>query len=294
MSNKRFSDRAGITSPQQPIQLDGISDGLRNRLWNLIRGLYPITNFDIIYDAVKKRYLPYISELADSFFKASIDVIPMGGLEQIGWLRTNFFRLEWWDAYNFIEEFFAVFKKETFSNQSETFTNTLNRLLEDEHSGYRMVNGEIIPIGDVREIAEIEDALEASELYNLGGAREHFDTALEHFSNRPNPDYRNTIKESISAIESLMGILAPKQRNNFTKAIKSLEKPLSLHGSFVQSLIKLYGYTSDKDGIRHAIFDDKSDVGFDEAKFMLVSTTALFNFLVSKAVKYGLLSSEEE
>ena len=45
---------------------------------------------------------------------------------------------------------------------------------------------------------------------------------------------------------------------------------------------KLYGYTSDEDGVRHGIFD-APEIGFNEAKFMLVACSALINFLISKS-----------
>jgi hypothetical protein len=55
-----------------------------------------------------------------------------------------------------------------------------------------------------------------------------------------------------------------------------------------QGFLSLYGYTSDEDGIRHAILDE-STVGFDEAKFMLVSCSAFVYFLIGKAEAAGLL-----
>jgi hypothetical protein len=43
----------------------------------------------------------------------------------------------------------------------------------------------------------------------------------------------------------------------------------------------LYGYTSDANGIRHALMD-ASTLGFADAKFMLVCCSAFVNFLVAK------------
>ncbi len=41
--------------------------------------------------------------------------------------------------------------------------------------------------------------------------------------------------------------------------------------------LKLYGYSSDEDGIRHAILEEK-EIGFDEAKFMLVACSGFVNY----------------
>ena len=55
---------------------------------------------------------------------------------------------------------------------------------------------------------------------------------------------------------------------DFEKAIKELSKKISLHGALQSAFTKLYGYTSDEDGIRHAILEDK-DIDYDEAQFMI-------------------------
>ncbi len=50
---------------------------------------------------------------------------------------------------------------------------------------------------------------------------------------------------------------------------------------------QLYGYTSDANGIRHALLDE-SNLDFEDAKFMLVSCSAFINYLKGKAIKAGI------
>ena len=52
---------------------------------------------------------------------------------------------------------------------------------------------------------------------------------------------------------------------------------------------KIYGYTSDQDGIRHAILDESKTVEPEDALFMLVSCSAFCNYLQQKAVKAGII-----
>jgi len=54
-----------------------------------------------------------------------------------------------------------------------------------------------------------------------------------------------------------------------------------------QAFEKLYGYSSDADGIRHALMGD-SNVDFEEAKYMLVTCCAFVNYLAEKAIKAGI------
>jgi len=54
-----------------------------------------------------------------------------------------------------------------------------------------------------------------------------------------------------------------------------------LHNALKTGFSAIYGYTSDAEGIRHALLD-KSDLKFDDAKFMLVACTAFVNYLIGK------------
>ena len=54
-----------------------------------------------------------------------------------------------------------------------------------------------------------------------------------------------------------------------------------IHPAMEKSFLSLYGYTSDEDGIRHAMTDEPN-VTADDAKFMLISCSSFVNFLISK------------
>jgi len=56
----------------------------------------------------------------------------------------------------------------------------------------------------------------------------------------------------------------------------------SMNEVLKQALEKLYAYTNDEEGIRHEIMDD-AHVGFEEAKFMLVTCSAFCNYFAGKS-----------
>lgn len=62
-----------------------------------------------------------------------------------------------------------------------------------------------------------------------------------------------------------------------------------MHPALKGSFEKLYGYTSDAEGIRHALLDEPN-LDFEDAKFMLVSCSAFVNYLKAKAAKAGINS----
>ncbi|MBY0098678.1 hypothetical protein [Mesobacillus maritimus] len=70
---------------------------------------------------------------------------------------------------------------------------------------------------------------------------------------------------------------------------KVLEERLGvqMHGALREGFLKIYGYTSDGDGIRHALIEEPS-LSFEDAKFMLVACSAFVNYLVVKSEKAGI------
>jgi hypothetical protein len=101
--------------------------------------------------------------------------------------------------------------------------------------------------------------------------------SLELLSDRQNPDYRNSIKESISAVESLAATTLG-QKGTLGQLIKKLEREIGLHPALQSAFSSLYGYTSGAGGIRHAILDSKQ-ITFEDAKFFLVVCSAFVNFV---------------
>jgi len=163
-----------------------------------------------------------------------------------------------------------------------------NIIFEQELSGYRFISGKLAPISSPAEIAEISGAIEATGRAGLDGTHEHLRAALTLLGKKPEPDYRNSIKEAISAVESISKQLSGSIGQGLSGALDELAKHVDIHGALKAGFIKLYGYTSDKDGIRHAILDQPT-VGFAEAKYMIVSCSAFVNYLILKAQQSGLM-----
>lgn len=281
---KRFSERIGIVKPRS-LQHDDIDDALRNSLWNFIAQIGFETKSPSPSTSVWDNT---IRILAVHFFKVPIDQVPTYGNDQArDWLFKRFQKLQWWEAYDLVE--FLVHELGTATwhpVRMRDLAEALNLILERELSGFRVVDGQLTRITSDAEIASIEDAAKAATAAGLEGVRIHLDSALAKLGERPKADYRNSIKESISAVESAARLIAGS--SSLRDALSVLEKKAPLHGGFKAGLVSLYGYTSDEDGIRHAILDEPN-VGFDEAKFMLVSCSAFVHFLISKGAAAGLI-----
>lgn len=278
----RFSERYGHVPVRAVLQVDGVDENLRNRLWNLSRGsfFYSVPPFKTMStDFLRNNDSIYrlFQNLWHNFFKRTVDTIPDSYIDAVAEIRQHIEECEWYEVYDLVE-FLSDF-------ESEKFDNLVNEVLKEEMSGYRLISGRIVQITNEEEIAAIEQALSLSDA--LKPVREHLNQSLALLADRKMPDYRNSIKESISAVESLSKIISKQPKATLGPALNVVEKKTKFHSDLKEAFQKLYGYTSDAQGIRHALMDEPT-LDFEDAKFMLVSCSAFVNYLVVKAQKAGI------
>lgn len=165
-----------------------------------------------------------------------------------------------------------------------TWKSAFNMLFRQEYVGYRFVSDQIVPVTDELEIREIEQACKTP----FDGARTQLQKALGFLSDRENPDYKNCVKESISAVESVCKVISGNEKATLKDALNGLiSNGMNIHGSLKSAILALYGYASDEGGIRHAERETESTVTFEEAKFMMVTCSAIVNYLVAEYGKHG-------
>lgn len=152
-----------------------------------------------------------------------------------------------------------------------------NKILEQENSAYRFVGTELAPISEESDQTAVTDALEAS--VSIPSARAHLLTALQLISQKPDPDVRNSMKESISAVEAICQLITGVTTATLGEALKKIP---GLHPALKQSLLTLYGYTSDGDGIRHAPSDGSTHLTVVDARFALVTCSAFRRDLIAQ------------
>lgn len=277
----KFSERIGIIKAKDSIQIESIDDDLKNGLWNIFHSYY-LEEFTDRFVKQSNKY-EFILDIWHNFFKKTIDEIPSSIIHVKSEIRTWFFQCEWYEVYDFIE--FCA-KNNLFD--IESIISFYNSILEREVSGYRFVNGLISPITNESEIEEIDQAIDDSKNKNLVGVKTHLENSLRMLSDRNSPDYRNSIKESISAVESISKTLSATSKNSLGSALDKIKGKIKLHPALEKGFKQIYGYTSDSDGIRHALMEETT-CDFEDAKYMLVSCSAFVNYLIAKGVKAELL-----
>jgi hypothetical protein len=275
----KFSERLGITDSTRPIQVEKIDAALRNSLWNTLSEHF---------DRDPQQWALAIRLVARDHYKVDADSVPQVNFSNVrSWIKSKFFEGTWYETYDLLE-FLIKISPKLRSIRQDALINELNYMLAREVSGYRFVSGILSPISNPTEADAISGVLQQSQQAGLFGVQQHIRTALALLSKKPDPDYRNSVKESISAVESAVKSISGESRGGLDAALDALSKKVQVHGGLKAAFKSLYGYSSDEDGVRHAILDEPN-VGFDEAKYMLVSCSAFANFLMSKAEKAGLL-----
>lgn len=263
------------------MQVDSMDAELRHGLWNALQIFYWDTAGSEFQRTDESGLGPLLHFLWLDFFKKPIDDIPMYWPYAHTDLKGWFSEAAWNEVYDFVE-FVAENADSRFD--TEGFIGFCNTILEREMSAYRFVNGLIAQLTSEEEIAEIERAINTPK--PLNPVANHLRTALERLSDKTNPDYRNSIKESVSAVESMCNLITG-HKDTLGEALKKVETKVAIHPALKKGFSNIYGYTSDASGIRHALLDEPN-LDFEDAKYMLVSCSAFVNYLAAKANKAGL------
>jgi hypothetical protein len=265
-----------------------MDEALRSSIWNLLVELIELASR---YASRREEpWRDFALGAAADMLKVPVDAVPYDDYAAREWLLKRFGKLEWFAAYDFLE-YFVVRRGDTYASRGvrpPDVVDRANRMLERELSGFRFVSGHLSRIARTEEVTAIEEAAKLAARAGLPTAEAHLVGAVQLLGRRPEPDYRNSIKESISAVESTVNLIAGTSGGGVAKALDALAEKVEIHGALKSALAGLYGYTSNEDGIRHAMLE-QSTVGYDEAKFMLVACSAFVYFLISKAAGAGLL-----
>lgn len=273
----RFSERQGIWPVKKVVQIDSIEEGLRNRLWNILtRQYWPVHyKYDSLTDAANSGLNHLLHALWHEYFKLPQDTIPLSREAAVARVRKYYFGCAWNEVYDFVE---FVIRRDSWENRANEVIEECNQILEEELSGYRFLAGRITPVTAKEEVSAIEGAMaETATLFPL--AAKHLHQAISLLSQKPRPDYRNSIKESISAVESVCVAITGDTKATLGQALKAIAP--KLHGALQSGFEKLYGYTSDADGIRHGLLQEER-LEQEDAVFMLVACSAFISYVIAK------------
>lgn len=270
-----FSERYGYTKPSDVIIREKITPEIQNAILNCYDQLYERMNKSFFHSEVglqMEKYLwtNFLNKRKIDFDNNPILIKYINDVTYVWHKKLDLIELSVKYLYGYIEENSMPSDREV-----RTFVKELNGEFKRLNFAYRVIDMEIAEITSEEEIVAIEEALANSK----DNIRTHLNNALKLYAQKPTGDYRNSIKESITAVEAISRNITGEKVLNLKKME---EKGLIIPSVLRQAFEKLYGYTNDeKTGIRHALMDDEGSYvpQAEEALFMLVSCSAFINYL---------------
>lgn len=272
-----FSERYNIV-PRKAILINDLRETCKNKMFNSLNIFF---NDDLDDEDAKGFYIYMIDFLGEKLVNQVMSYDPSGRFSLIiNDINNHWDDFKWYQCFDFIEILLQFDYMNTDEGSLIRLKDNLNGDLENEKMRYRIIDNQIVDITNKEEIDEIEEAIDS----NFNIVNNHIQKSLELYSDRKNPDYKNSIKESITAVESMCCIICG-EKVELGKALGRLEKNgIYIHGAMKNGFQSLYGYTSDESGIRHGGIEDK-EVTEEDAKFMLITCSAFVNYLKVKLEK---------
>lgn len=289
-----FSQRMGLKAVRTAIQVDSLDDETRNALWNVIAPYFQ--------KVIIRSRITTLSDIWVGLYHQTVDTVPptqhnfeysvSDGELYCRYYRSVILKEGWNESLDLVEFLANKFNRKRWNEQGYDWNTHQHEVVapspEDYNAifakylvGFRFVGDQLTPITNQTEIQSIETAVKQSG----ASVQDLLSKSLSFLSNRKSPDYAKSVECSISAVESQCRILLGGAQASLGQALKGLEKKgFPLHPALKDAFDKLYGYTSNADGIRHGGIKP-SDVDQALAKFMLIACSAFVNYLTAKGTQ---------
>ena len=269
-----FSQRNGIEEVPQILKQKEIPDGFRRDLYQYI---YSDTTY---YDSYHIQG-SWQMAVAHNFLHhdSLIQKITEGSIvkkEVNEFIEEYVRKSEYNKIFDLIEHFMG--QRLVYNKRS------LEHMFDEYLLAYQLHDGLVVPRATEAEGIALAKSLDNLKEAGFAPARECLRDAIMKLNQRA---YADSVKKSIDAVESMVRKITEK--NSVGAALSNLESQgVHIHKALQEGFKKLYGYTSDEQGVRHALVDeDKANVTEDEALYMLGTCSSFVSYLASKYRKTG-------
>ena len=282
-----FSQRYGYAPLPEPMQLEEIGRDLRREIWNATRELLiSIRSFgkwssEYYFDENGQRF---IERVLGKLLRKAEDEINIAHSE----VFNGFKELVLLGRFNTVLDLVETIAHENQSAERSVipiFTNRIAASFERYAAAYWLDTSsrpyQFFPRSNRAQGEATREAIKTIREGGMQGADTHLRQAAGHIKAQ---QYADSITDSIHAVESVARTIDPAAEKMLGPALKSLEKTgLLKHSALNEAFRKLYGYTSDEQGIRYSLLEKNApDVGLDEAMFMFGACASFAAYLVNK------------
>lgn len=279
-SQLTFGQRHGHSAIPKRLKLRELSKDARTGIWNVFCRNVPVrSDIDRVrWDGEPSVWFEILLDVHENLFRERVDSFDLRKM----WARMDRIVSQghYWRIFDLVQ---AILRHPSCP---DVFKSSMVDCFVKGQLAYSISFSNvptIMPITNEQTSGAIMGALDDMKESGLLGGIRH----LEAASGRINKDdHAGAVRESIHAVESVARTLDPKSSKTLAPALKALEKRHSLHPALKAAMNKLYGYTSDEQGIRHALLEKgEADVGSEEAVFMFGACAVFCGYLASKGAE---------
>jgi hypothetical protein len=265
MTNKRFSDRIGITRDAPPITI-------REDATPFLRYAVSTEAAKLGIGARDQRHA--ICQLlrqvpdADNWSDGNV----------WGEVESLLSDCPWYRVYDFAEEMYGALTKR--GPNARAYESVLNEICVETGIGWQMVNGRFVSRGDAPFESTVHHAREAVATTRHATAAREISEAINDLSRRPKPDKTGAMHHAIAAVECLARDVVADTAPTLGDLIKRYREKLAIPRPLDQALEKLWGYTSEV--ARHV--REGEEPGWPETQLVVALSAALCAYLVRDEV----------
>lgn len=271
-----FSQRSGFEPIPPQLKLNEVSDELRRLIFYYVNLEIDRESYTPYAGAIfKDEWRRVAQDLHVLFFGQPADSFDHGTYENEKRIKLFVERADIGRLFNFVE--FMVRHRAV----STVLKRELTEAFVTARAAYRIIdNSHIAAIGNEEQAEAFARAIADAEAKNATAARKQLISAGVALRNG---DWAGSVRESIHAVEAVAVQLAPGT-DTLGAALKVLEQRGHMHGSLKAAFGSLYGYSSDQEGVRHAlVFDDEAQVDETDALFMLGACASFVSYVLARA-----------
>ena len=276
--NLTFSQAYGYAELPQPLKIEEISDEARTRLWSLLYDYVDSESMTPEFSGpvVSGNWRVILLFLHVEHYECALDEFDDSMRKFIGEYKQKFIS----DRFNEIFDLLLAIMRHP--NCPEEFIRLVGVVFKKYRLAY-VVDIDppptIYPAATREEGEAVLQAIAELGSAGLAGAVSHLRKAADCINQGDSP---GAVRESVHAVESTARSFAPNAKT-LKPALRSLEEAGGLHPALKRAFSSLYGFTSDEQGIRHALIDNpQANVGQDEAVFMLGACASFSSYLARK------------
>ena len=284
-----FSQEQGVLPLPKQLELNELSTQLRTKLWTTVyiaingssEPLYSHTKLD-------KNVRLLCFKIHTEFFIRPADSFSTNNKKNMEPLKNFILIEEWHDVLSLIQ--FMLRKSYSQYITSNLFLLLKKRVASDLHScyaAYTLVDDgrTIAPAATSEEADALKRTFDDLQANNFEGAKLHLTQSIEALNKG---DFAASVRESVHAVESVARRI-DGAASTLTPALKRLASAQHIHPALAQGYEKIYGYTSDEGGVRHASLSGEIAVEQEDALYMLGSCAAFVSYMIVKARRAGIV-----